>query len=657
MSSENSLATSGWWVNLIFRPEAKIFLALLLLGTIYVGNAWSPSSYAKALEFFQAKETGLILGKARNIRSDEWAVVTPLTQATINNGMQRINATSYYGEDLRMMYSLPVRDWGMIFKPTQWSFLFIHPARAFSLHHFSVIFLFLYGYFLLFRRIGTGITEGFLLACILFFTGFTQYWWTVLGPVLAFFPWVLLAAETRPPIFRWLLLYYAGTCWILSFFYPPVIISLGFFGFFFLAAYRRDLLFSRSLLVLLTASAAAVGTACFYLRDYLAANWHTVYPGQRRSGGGTVDFDLWISQFLPTSQIDHHRSLIGTNICEIGVVGSLYLLLIICFLNYRNVFPPTEKRWECRPLIVLLAGLLFFYAWMFLPIPPAVGRFLLLDWVPPSRMVFAAGLMLLLFAFEMLRRCGLRWSSQRLAIFLLLIAGGTFYFKHLRSGLPIGKYWRDLVPLVPILFLTFVFSPRRFDTRTCNRYFLIVAVASGIFTFGRFNPLQSAWAIFEREPTPISRILNEEARRNEGVVAKSGFPGAVLNGWGYRSVSHVLAAPNLKLWEGLFPGMAEVERERIFNRYAHIAVGNEASPRLMQADLICVPRERFISRTTAREATLGFSGDWPAESRRKSDASTGETFRLFTPDSLPACIPPSTLVTGRITEKIKGSTL
>ena len=59
------------------------------------------------------------LGVSRPIRSDEWWVVTPLTQATINN-ISAVQQTSLYREDLRINYGMPMHDWGLAFKPTLW---------------------------------------------------------------------------------------------------------------------------------------------------------------------------------------------------------------------------------------------------------------------------------------------------------------------------------------------------------------------------------------------------------------------------------------------------------------------------------------------------------------------------------------------------------
>jgi hypothetical protein len=78
-------------------------VAILVLEMAYIGKTWSPSSYGHVLvRHLGYADGGPDVGKLQLIRSDEWAVVTPLTQATVNNHFERYNRTSLYGEDLRM---------------------------------------------------------------------------------------------------------------------------------------------------------------------------------------------------------------------------------------------------------------------------------------------------------------------------------------------------------------------------------------------------------------------------------------------------------------------------------------------------------------------------------------------------------------------------
>lgn len=576
--------------------DAVLLMLLLLCGVVYVAGAWSPSSYGYAFHLLGVQGDGPVLGEARPIRADEWAGITPLTQATVNNGFQRYNHTSLYGEDLRMMFSLPVFDWGMAFKPTFWLYPLVNPARAFSFHHFAVIALFLVGYTLLFRMAGAGKADSALLSLILFFTGFTQYWWTILGPPLALFPWFLVVADL--PV-RWLwkgpLFYWVATSWLLSFFYPPLMLPLAFVALLFLIAFRPEILRPAPLARLGAATLGAVATAGFYLKDYLAATWNTYYPGRRFSGGGGVGLDRFAAQLWPTSQVVDHRSLIeGVNICLSGVVGTYYVLFVLCFLDWGAL-----RRWRddgpLRTPIALGLGLLLTWAWMLLPLPAWAGMPLLWNRVPPDRIVYAAGLLLLLLAWLAAARVGLRPTWPRAAAFAALIAAGWLIFKVPRAAdVPLRDAPMDLIVIVPVLALMAL--TRRVTRAAFHTGALAVFGVMAAAAFATFNPLQPAWPLFNRADLHINPALAHSIQRTGGVAVIQGLHGAMFNGLGYPSASHLLAVPHMDFWRRRFPGMPEAELERIFNRFLWVQVGQVDRPTLVSKDSVIVPGSVFLRK-------------------------------------------------------------
>jgi hypothetical protein len=124
---------------------------------------------------------------------DEWAVWTPYFQAAVRNRLERFNHTSFYGEDLRNMNALPLRDWGIAFKPQLWAFFVLPPANAYGFYFGSLMAAFIAGYFFLFLELDLSAEYAIAGSLLLFCSGFSQFWWTTLGPSLSFFPWVALA--------------------------------------------------------------------------------------------------------------------------------------------------------------------------------------------------------------------------------------------------------------------------------------------------------------------------------------------------------------------------------------------------------------------------------------------------------------------------------
>ncbi len=567
-----------------------VILVLLLCGAWVITHTWTPSSYGALLQLIGAEGEGLVKGPPRNIRSDEWAVVTPLTQATINNNFQRYNHTSLYEEDLRINYGLPIHDWGLAFKPSMWLYGLVNPAYAYAFHWFVMAALFIIGYAWLLRWFGATPVLAFSLALGLYFTGMVQFWWNEKGPIFALFPWLILPFATRWPfMLKALVFYWMSVVWLLTNFYPPLQVSLAFVGAVLLLARAPELLRPARALLLAIAAALAMFTVLLYLGDYLRETASTLYPGARRSSGG-LDLQLVASWLFPALNFDRGFGAAFANICEVGTVGMCYSLLVLIFLDYRNWRALREYTWRT---LVLAGGTLLMLAWVLLPLPWWTGVPFLWHYVPPARMQFASGVLMLLLLFHLANRMGLRLDERRvyaliIAILVGLIATQTY-------SKPID--WQDLIAL-PILLGALRYA-RSYPARV-HATFAISSLLIGFLLFARFNAIQSAWPIFNSPKTPVTHALDDMQANNHGVLVASGFPGATANGLGYRSLSHVNAVPKLTFWKQHFPLIPQDELEAVFNRYAHIIPTFDPNPRLLQPDAVAVPAADFITEPNVR---------------------------------------------------------
>ncbi|MGE8492441.1 DUF7657 domain-containing protein [Comamonas sp.] len=580
------------------NSKIKIFFLLFIaVGSIYVFNTWSPSSYAHALKnHFGYESIEPDFGKPRAVRSDEWAVVTPLTQAAVRNDFKRYNETSLYREDLRINYGIPIADWGIIFKPTMWLYGLVNPAYAYSAHWFLIFSLFIFGYTILFKKFGATYTLAIALSFGLYFTGFSQFWWNEKGPLFAIFPWVIIPLISNMKlIWKVTAFYYTAVFWLLTNLYPPIQISLAFVGFIIILTQQPKIFTSRKIIYILIAAALAAGTAGYYLKDYLMATSATLYPGGRHSMGGEVPFRFILSWFFPGFNFTwSYNSLIGLNMSEIGVVGMYYYIAIAFFLNYKNFHNIWQDPQQKRVFLALAIGFNLQLAWMVLPIPSRVGMIFLWDNVQPSRMQFASGVLLALIASYTANKIGLIFSLKRFALLAVFIIISWWIFKK-----PFGVKRTEDLFFLPILFVAYlIFKKYR------NSAHELVAISSlifGIALFGRFNPLQSAWPIFNTPNNQTVQYLQELQKFNNGTLVYPGLPGAIANGMGFRSLSHVTATPHMDFWRKNFPELPNNELNHIFNRYSHINPTLALKPTLLQADAVLVPMSRFTHNSRATE--------------------------------------------------------
>jgi hypothetical protein len=581
--------------------------AVGFIGLIYICFELTPSSYGMFLDVLQAPEAGPVVGISRGIRSDEWAVATPLFQACIRNGFRRINETSFYHEDLRNFTALPLKDWSLIFKPQLWAFFVLPPALAYSIFYTLFMWAFLAGYFLFFRELEVPAWLAAVTTVIVYFSGFTQFWWTIYGFLLAGLPWILLIV-LRPMAWwkKTLLCVWAFPALVLAQAYPILLVTLAWGALILLLALRPTLLRSPGEIIAIAAGSLTVALVIFfYYGNVITIMSNTVYPGHRISAAGGTSKLAALSELFPfvSFRLGDFMQLDGENICEIGAVGSFFPLLTVCLMRYRSLRDHAAVR---RSLLVLLSGFAAITLWQIAPVPLWIGRILLWNRGGSQRFLFTSGFLLTMAAL-------LIWSNKlisvhplRIAVFVVVGPVASLFLKSawlIHKGEPAFPSRHDLllsaVAIGGALAACYVPPASR-------GYVLLFTVAwMNVYAFGRFNPLQPAGPIFEVPETEILHDLREKAAASGGVLYDTQSFGATLNGLGFPAVSHVLMAPKLVFFRSYFPAMDAERFNQIFNRFAHIRLSEKPMPGVPQEDVIDVPKDMFVPVRNIRRLVAG----------------------------------------------------
>ncbi len=557
-------------------------VAVLCPAALYWIFALSPSSYALVLDNLGIEETGLLLGEPRKIRSDEFAIWTPQVQIAVNNEFQRYNATSPYQEDLRTPYSLPLLDWGLLFKPQFLLFQITNPAHAYSFYHVIHAVAFLIGYYLLLQRFGFRREWAALSSIALFFSSFMQFWWASLGQHPAILPWVLLCfLAPWKALPKTAMLAYLFTVWMLSAqFYPPYVLALGMAGGLGILAFRPEAVSWRSLAIVGAAAAVAAVLTGLYLEDALPRLFACHNHGGRQLRGGGVPLVSWLSQFFPFVSLDGFETRFKSppNVCAGSTLGSYALILSLCLLELRGTRRHfSENRTEAsaylRATLVLLLPFTWISIWMLVRMPALVGMPFLWHLFPNPRLFFASGLLLWLFTLATLRYCRFSWNSTRLLAFALIVAGEWVVSEIALAGRELRL--TDLTLLLPLVLGVL---PRPQSPQIATRV-LVVAALVNIVAFAPFNPVQSAKSIFERGESAHTRELTRMAEDHPRGWVVSGGPkhfGSVLNGWGFASINHTLILPEVDFFREFFPELDEEELDQIFSRYGAVQLAARA---------------------------------------------------------------------------------
>jgi hypothetical protein len=575
------------------RFWALLFVSVVVCGCLYVGLHWSPSSYAVVLRELGVANTGLIAGIPRLDRGDEFAWQTPLLQMTLRSGFRRFDPTPPYFEDLRTLYGMPILDGALVFKPQFWLFFVARPAIAYSFYHFVLIAMFIVGFTVLFVRLGGRKPDSLLMALVLYFSAYTQYWWDgAANFFFPFFPWIVLAPMWNGRFgLRLLLFFWLLVSGLLTYFYPPNAIALGFVALVLWGAARRDLLQWRQLIGIGLAAACAGATVLFYLRDPIARVADTEYPGHRISAGGGLPARMWLTQMFPTSQMHHHKSLLGLNICEASTIGSIYVLAALFFLPWSELIR-TSTREQRRRWAWLGIGLLATQSWMMLPLPAWVGYPLLWHLVPPGRMVLAGGLLLLVTVFVLAQARPPQLTVARCVGFALALGWAWSAFKQ-PHGIGLGAAFRDWIFIVPVAGVSTLRWLQMLTPARANTALLASATALGAISFGTYNPIQSTEPIFERHDTPVTAHIDQQLLRDKrgfllipwgsSFFAHSGLPLIAL---GYPSLSYSTFDPATDLWRRVYPDLAPDRFRSMFHNAGSFAFGDVPDPLRVPGTLV-----------------------------------------------------------------------
>ena len=561
----------------------KIFLiGCAIWCLVYVTLSLSPSSYGIALNLFGI-ENETLLGTPKPVRSDEWAVWTPYLQMAVNNNFDRFYAMPGYDIDLRNFNILPLFDAMLFFKPFIWAYFIFEPSTAFSIYNALISITFLIGWHFLLKRIFSQIENIAIYAIgfsfILFFTGFTQYWFTTLGPIFALTPWLILGLLNKTK-YRYLILFYISICWLVSHTYPPIIVQGAYLGLIFILITEKNWTKKIFIDYAIKAIVCLIATFCviWYLYDVILIMSETIYPGKRIASGGDGFWQLWLSSFFPYIVIDGYKNLIQLNLSEIGTVSSLLPLVALCFINIsKDIFLKKTS-------LLLLFAIFITSLWMFFIFPIWISKITLLYLVPADRALYILGILINLYSFYFIIWGRIRFNLNRYLVFSVLILF-SYMLPSILGYISIGSKSGWELFSIPLLgFLFFI----NFDRKG---YLIFSALIINLFYTFNFNPLQSTKPIFNIINSELINKVDFE-KNMDGWITEPGYPGAILAGIGEKSFTNVLIQPQLKFFRSLFPNMAKSEFDDIFNRYAHIQLSlNDVKPYNPSPDVVIVPMQ------------------------------------------------------------------
>jgi hypothetical protein len=553
------------------------FPLFVVLATVVLGSLKLTQSSVSVFGP-DGEDRGLVAGRARPQRTDEWLVRTPLVARQVALGLPRDDQMGVGRHDMAVSNDLPTGGWDVVARPHLLPYHVFGIERAFAFEWWIVLFALPgIGFYTLALVLGVRWLTAALVAMIVILSPVVQ-WWTVTstGTTIgyAFLASATLIGATRARSRYAQVGLAAAAGWsaacLVCVLYPPWAVPLFLIGGVTAAAAisasypqkkARRAWWHRLLLV--GGVAAAVGgvlVVAFALahRDAFEAITNAVYPGQRRSVGGTGDLSLVFG--APFDIIEATKSLVVVTVNGVNQSEASAGLFTAFAVAAAALADPTRsllRPWRNRVVFLAVLGVLsLLLAWYLLPIPEGIGRLLLLDRVPTERIplpLAASGGLLFALFIDVYRRPGNRTHPRA------LVAGTVaFAVPMLWAGGQL-RIDGDLVPRWQVLLLALAATAGIALALSGRRVGLWVLVALFAVGAATVNPLQHGLrALTDSPAADLGRELR--ARPDTGVVAMffqnpSGDlePLAGLTASGVPLASGVNEYPNAAAWTVLDP--------------------------------------------------------------------------------------------------------
>ena len=566
-------------IHFDFRVFLLIFILVLLFtfavafrihgSSVGVWDTYQPEG--------REEKTGIILGWAKPIRSDEWMVATPWTLSQSRLGYPVHNENVGANND-PLFTNIPVRHFTTIFRPQNWGYFSLGVERGFAfMWNFKTFGVLISIFFLLMILTRNHFWLSLTGSIWFLFSGFTQWWFstplpeTITSFALAFIGFLyLFLAQKKTLMAAGAALLVVFSLNFILFFYPPFQVPLAWLAIFMAAGFLltggRWQLFRNGIWLRLSIAAGCslIVLVVLYLfyqdaKGTITAVANTDYPGIRLAAGGDTGLMKMFAGFTGVPLSATRFPQIFGNACE----ASNYILLfpVVLVAWARNYI---LKIINNRLISALLIFLLIISVWMLVRFPPLLAKISLLAYVPSARALLALGLASIMVTIIYLAgqdREPMDGSFARgtsLFIFVLMIFYGFLFDQVTGDWL---KYRYVLLMAIFYAVVSYLLLTKRrlafsvLILLALSPYYLVNPIAYGLDPIYNNKIVIAASEIQRREPN--SKWVEYGGNTLANLLKTSGLN--VVNGNKY--------TPDLEFYRTLDPGR---ENQYIYNRYSDI---------------------------------------------------------------------------------------
>ncbi len=520
---------------------------------------------------------GKLFGQYRLIRSDEYAVFTPMALSQVSEGFPWFSEKFRYSmTDMVMVYGQPVKSLLMLFRPFQIGYLLFGAQRGLAFYwvcRFVICFLvsFEFGRMLTKDDKGYAVAYAFLVAL----SPQLQWWFSIgaLAEMLIFgqsavllFNAYLHTSQTYQPIsFRKNFFCVVGMilcaggyalsmypAWQISLFYIFLVCAVSVF-----IEKRKLVRITRNDLFMWFGGILIVVSCmipiCIKSRAAIQAEMHTVYPGARDIAGGSLDklpelFRGWSSILWSFADRENPCEVVG--FFDFFPWGILLSVGLLCRQKKRDIW-----------LVLLNVVNLLCLSFLCFPWPQKLAELTLLNQVPPERLETAVGLLNLMLLFRALPFVTMKKKR------MVYIAAATSAITTVAAAVSVDA---SINISLKTFIIGLVFAAAVIFVQICGngkKWLIVYSMVLSVIGGGLVNPV--CYGLEGFYDSPVIRNIAAINHEEEGMWAVelgnsiyNNLPAAI----GIKTLNTVHTYPDADMWKAL--GL-ETEDD-IWNRYAHI---------------------------------------------------------------------------------------
>lgn len=566
-------------------------LTILVLVTFQISG--SSIGVWKTTMGYEAEE-GVLIGKSRQIRSDEWGALTPMSFSQVYNGFNKTSGiVRGSSTDVSLVYALPTLQPFQIFRPFQigyFSGLVFGPETGNSIGlsfywcaRLIILFLVALDFFMIFTKKNKLLSTlgAIMIAC----APVVQWWFAVNGIAEIFiFGMGLIVAtcnylsagdwskDTWKKKILCLVIAFISIGGYALVLYPawqiPMAYVFGILWLYIVIANRKKINKTNSLPFIATAIMALICLAIIILnsKDVISVIMNTSYPGKRTSVGGDINikdlFDYMVNLFLPFK-----GAVPNSNQPESATFITLFPIGIIATIVYQ-----IKKKKLNYHICALIAFEFIICTYAIIGLPEILAKISLFSFTTPGRAMLAAGfidIFLLIYSLSNIED-KIAKISKRANICAAIIAVALSTICAISLNLNYPNYIPfPLLMLSAIVFAMAVylfFTPKH---RAVNLFALLMSVIT-IVAGMTVNPIRSGVKVVYtnqlmdavksiNNADPGNWVIDTNGQINTDFLLMSGIP----------TINSVNTYPDLDRWR-IFDG--DEKFKEIYNRYAWIMI-------------------------------------------------------------------------------------